>query len=194
MTISSSDEALWERRERRSDDLSHRLGGADVLLGHLECAVPGALLNLQRLVAADGHPGETGAAQVVEAQALAGVVGGEERLARDVRELQVFAQVGGPPFLLAHIHDRALPFRFGVHCTEQGEQLWLDSEAAHSLVACLGLLDAPCSAVVGTPHGDDAVLDVDVGPGQRFQLAAAEEQVCHESVEAADLERQDLAG
>jgi hypothetical protein len=47
LTISSGGEALGERRERRSDDLSHRFGGADVLLGHLEGAVAGALLDFE---------------------------------------------------------------------------------------------------------------------------------------------------
>jgi hypothetical protein len=47
LTISSGGEALGERWEHRSDDLSHRLGGADVLLGHLEGAVAGALLDFE---------------------------------------------------------------------------------------------------------------------------------------------------
>jgi len=51
------------------------------------------LLNLERLVTADGHPREPRAAQVVEAQTLAGVVGGEQGFALDADGLQVLAQV-----------------------------------------------------------------------------------------------------
>lgn len=66
LTISSGGEALRERRERRSDGLSHRFGGADVLLGHLEGAGSGALL-VEGVVASDSHPREARSAQVVEA-------------------------------------------------------------------------------------------------------------------------------
>jgi hypothetical protein len=51
----------------------------------------------------------------VEAQALAGVVCRVEGLAFDAGRLEVFAEVGGPPLLLEHVDDGALPVRVGVH-------------------------------------------------------------------------------
>jgi hypothetical protein len=103
----------------------------------------------------------------------------------DAGGLEVFAKAGGPPFLLAHVDDRAFAVRVGVHGAEQWEQLDLNGEAAHAVVAGVGLLDAPGVSVVRAAHGDDAALDVHVRPGQGSQLAAAQEDVGHECVQAA---------
>lgn len=137
----------------------------------------GALLDLERIVAADGHPGQAGAAQVVEAEALARRVVAEERRALDLSRFEVLSKIGGPPLLQPHRDHRPGAVRLGVHGAQQWEEGRLNRKAADAFVAGLGLLDLPGVAIPRDADCNDAALDVDVAPVERLQLTRANEQV-----------------
>lgn len=80
-----------------------------------------------------------------------------------------------------------------MHGAEERQKVRLDSEAANALVAGLGLLQFAAFAVPRDAHRDDAPLDVDLAPVERFQLTRANEEIDAESVETAGLERDERA-
>jgi hypothetical protein len=65
---------FWELGEGDSEPFAQRFCHPDVALRGREIGVSGAVLDLERVIAADGHPRDARGSQVVERHGLAGTL------------------------------------------------------------------------------------------------------------------------
>ncbi|XXU50704.1 hypothetical protein WME75_21825 [Sorangium sp. So ce1014] len=167
------------------------LGLAHVAHGGRDVLVAGAAHDLDRLVAAEGHPRDAGRAEIVEGELFAGGVVGEQLGALDTGPPEVLPQAHREIAAGRHV-DHAAPGCLPLHRQEQGEQRGLDGNAARPVrlrlfhLARLGAIDRPVDV-------DEAPIDVDVFPFERFELSGTRVGVDREREQLAPADRHAVA-
>ncbi|HTQ05314.1 MAG TPA: hypothetical protein VMI54_15735 [Polyangiaceae bacterium] len=143
--------------------------------------MPEALHDPKRLVPPDGRPGRARRAEVVPAEALARAVGALSVQVgpANARAQEVVPQARASDAFRERRAHEPFPARLGVHGRQQGQELGLDAEPPRK-AALRGLELAGAGAVDGLVHVNDGVLEVDVGPPERVELARPKARVDRE--------------
>ncbi|XXS91224.1 hypothetical protein WMF17_04605 [Sorangium sp. So ce362] len=147
--------------------------------------------DLERVIAADGHPRHACRAEVVERDGLPCRVIREELGPGDARKRQEAAQPRSQGLTAYYPDHPRVRVGLALHRAQQRHQVRLDSEPPGE--PALGRLLLRAQPIDAAVHVDYAVVEVDVAPPQCFELPGAEVEVDGQRDDPAPVERHSIA-